>query len=68
MSKKFNLKAERARFNLTQKELAELIGVSAVTLSKIESNHKSIKSLTGFQLAELSNLTNFSIDEILKEE
>ena len=59
------LKLYREKYNMTQKEVAEILGVEPGTISKyelgmIEPNIESIK-----KLAEIFNLT---IDELLRDE
>ena len=56
-------KMARKRKMLTQKELAELVGVSTGTISKIETG-KSISRI--YILTELANILELSIDELLE--
>lgn len=58
---KVTLKAMRVNANLTQKEVAEKIGVSSVTLVSWESN-KTAPNIT--QLCKLCNLYRCSTDDI----
>ena len=57
------IKMARKRKMLTQKELAELVGVSTGTISKIETG-KGISRI--YILTELANILELSIDELLE--
>ena len=52
---KNNIKIERARFNLTQADLAEKIGVSRQTINAMEKNKYVPSTLLALKIARLFN-------------
>lgn len=53
-----NVKLARIKAGLTQKKLAALVGISHVTLSKIESgNYDSVTKATMIKIAKALNST-----------
>ena len=59
----YNIKVERAKAELTQEKLAELIGISAKHITKIE-NLKVTPSI--YIVYKIARIFNISIDELLK--
>lgn len=57
-----NLKAERARMNLSINELSELIGFSSASISNWE---KDISGISAGNLLILANFFNVSVDYLL---
>ena len=64
---KNSLKVERARHDMTQEHLAELIGVSRQTINSIEKNRYVPSTVLALRLSEIFKL---SVNElfILEEE
>ena len=60
-----NIKENREKNNITQKELANALGLEATTISKYESN-KILPSID--ILKKISGIFGISVDEILKTE
>ena len=58
----FNLKLARIKKNLTQKQLAELVGVSSSTINRIETGKQITKVDMLLKLAEILEL---SAEELL---
>jgi len=58
-----NIKVERAKAELTQEKLAELSGVSAKHITKIE-NMKATPSI--YIVYKIAKVFNTSIDELIK--
>ena len=54
---KNTLKVHRARFNYTQGELAEIIGVSRQTINSIESNKYVPSTLLALKMAKCFKVT-----------
>ncbi len=52
---KNSIKVERARMNLTQDELARLIGVSRQTINTIESNKYVPSTMLALKMARVFN-------------
>ena len=59
----FNLKIARVKKGLTQKELADLVGVSSSTINRIETGKQIIKV---DMLNKLANILEVPVDELLK--
>ena len=59
----FNLKIARVTKGLTQKELAELVGVSSSTINRIETGRQVIKV---DMLNKLANVLDISVNELLE--
>ena len=53
VDKMFNLKLARIKKNLTQKQLAELVGVSSSTINRIETGKQILKIDMLNKLAEI---------------
>ena len=54
-----NIKAERARKNLTQFQLAELLGISESTISLIERGKQTPSIFIVFDMAKVLNIDFF---------
>lgn len=63
----FNLKAERYRNNLTQSEFAKKIGLTNVTVSKIERNVLPITKLKLEKIILISKVLNVPLNYIIGE-
>ena len=59
----YNIKVERAKAELTQEKLAELIGISAKHITKIENLNVTPSIYIVYKIARIFNI---SIDELLK--
>ena len=58
-----NLKLARVKKNLTQKQLAELIGVSVSTINRIETGKQVLKI---DMLNKLTSVLEVSVNELLE--
>lgn len=59
----YNIKVERAKTQLTQEKLAELSGISAKHITKIENKKVTPSIYIVYKIAKVFNTT---IDELLK--
>lgn len=59
----YNIKVERAKHELTQEKLAELAGISAKHITKIE-NLKVTPSI--YIVYKIAKIFNISLDDLLK--
>lgn len=60
-----SLKVERLRLNLTQIDLAELLGASPSTLSKLETGKVGLDALKISQIMRLADLFGVTVDELI---
>lgn len=60
-----SLKVERLRLNLTQIDLAELLGASPSTLSKLETGKVGLDALKISQIMRLAELFGVTVDELI---
>ncbi|RQN09839.1 XRE family transcriptional regulator [Clostridium butyricum] len=58
-----NIKQERLKSNLTQEQLAEMLGISTSYMGRIERGERNLPIDT---LIQISNILNVSIDYLLK--
>lgn len=65
---KNNLKVERARHNLTQERLAELIGVSRQTVNSMEKGKYVPSSVLALRLSEVFGLPVNELFELEEED
>ena len=63
-----HLKQHRARFNLTQQELAERVGVRRQTILAIEKGHFSPSALLAFRIARELEMKVDDLFELVAEE
>ena len=61
-----NLKTIRLERGLTQKQLAELTGLSQPAIAKIETGVNDIQNVSGAVLLKLSTALDCTIEELLK--
>ena len=59
-----NIKLSRIKKDMTQKQLGELVGVSAATINRIELGKQSIKLETLKKIAEILEVT---VNELIEE-
>lgn len=59
----FNLKLARIKKNLTQKQLAELVGVSSSTINRIETGKQILKI---DMLNKLAEILEIPVNELLQ--
>ena len=59
----FNLKLARIKKNLTQKQLAELVGVSSSTINRIETGKQKLKI---DMLNKLAEILEIPVNELLQ--
>lgn len=59
-----NIKIERIKKKISQKNLAKMVGISRITLSRIEnSNTKKIKHLT---LVKIAHELNVAVESLME--
>ena len=58
-----NLKVARVKKNLTQKQLAELVGVSSSTINRIETGKQVLKL---DMLSKLAEVLEIQVNELLE--
>jgi putative transcriptional regulator len=63
-----NIKIERARHDITQEKLAELIGVSRQTINSIEKNKYVPSTVLALRLSEVFSLPVNELFELLDED
>lgn len=59
-----NIKAERVRKNLTQFQLAELIGISESTISLIE---RGLQTPSAFIVFDIAHVLKIDINDLFKD-
>ena len=59
----FSLKLARIKINLTQKQLAELVGVSSSTINRIETGKQVLKL---DMLSKLAEVLEIQVNELLE--
>lgn len=59
------LRAARERVNLTQEDVAGLMGISVMTLSRIENAHTPVKTGQVLEMARLYKLTDQETDDLI---
>jgi putative transcriptional regulator len=62
---KNSIKIERARFNMTQARLAEIVGVSRQTINAIEQGKYNLSTILAFKIA---NAFEMKVDELFEME
>ncbi len=63
-----NIKIERARHDITQEKLAELIGVSRQTINSIEKNKYVPSTVLALRLSEVFSLPVNELFELTDED
>jgi putative transcriptional regulator len=62
---KNNIKVERARKNITQAQLAEMVNVSRQTINAVESGKYNLSTVLALKIARIFNL---SVNEVFELE
>ncbi len=65
---KFTLRELRARYNLTQKEVAESIGITVKTYNLLENNPNALRRCKCETVFSLALLFKVTMDEIFLDE
>ena len=65
---KNNLKVERARHDMTQEKLAELIGVSRQTINSMEKNKYVPSTVLALRLSQVFDLPVNELFELTEED
>lgn len=61
------LKHKRVDKDLTQQELAELVGISRSRYAKIEAEYdKALENMRFFEIEKLAHVYNLTVDEFAK--
>lgn len=61
---KFTLKELRARHNLTQAQIAKIVGITTKTYSLLEKDYSNLLSCRWVTVARIANYYNIDMDQI----